>query len=445
MSAESSDRRRLGLGSATALVVASMIGAGVFTTSGFALADLGSPARVLVAWALGGVTAACGALCYGALGRAIPESGGEYTYLARTLHPLAGFLAGWISLLAGFTGPIAAAALGLQAYLDSSFELGFDSSLQLGGDPRWIGTAAIALAGLLHGLRLAPGVAAQNAVVVLKVALIAVFVGIGGWKLAARAPLVNEGAPPLDVPPFDLGSLAVSLVWISFAYSGWNAAAYVAGEVREPERNLPRALLGGTLLVTLAYLALNAVFVFAAPLEALAGKIEVGAIAAEALGGTGLRRFLTLIVALALFTSVSSMVMAGPRVYARMAADGVFPRLFDFQGEVPRLAVLLQVAAAIAVVWFAELRSLIGTIGFTLGLCAAAAVIGLVCLRLREGAERVPIPGWPLVPAVYLAMTLFASGYLIAREPEAAADGLEILAVGLVLYFVLRTRAAKPA
>ena len=432
MAAESSARRRLGLPSATALVVASMVGAGVFTTSGFALADLGSPGRVLLAWALGGVTAACGALCYGALGRAIPESGGEYTYLARTLHPLAGYLAGWVSLLAGFTGPIAAAALGLQLYLHSTFELD--------GDPRWIGTLAIALAGLLHGLRLAPGVVVQNAVVALKVALILVFVLLGAWKLGARAPL-----PPSEPPPFDLGALAVALVWISFAYSGWNAAAYVGGELRAAERTLPRALLLGTGLVSVLYLALNAVFVLAAPLEALAGKAEVGAIAAEALGGTALRRFLTLIVALALFTSVSSMVLSGPRVYARMAADGLFPRLFDFQGDVPRVAVLFQAAAAIAVVWFAELGRLIGTIGFTLGLCAAAAVVGLVRLRLREGAAKVPIPGWPLVPAVYLAMTLFASGYLVVREPEAAADGMEILALGLVLYFVSRAWAKRPA
>ena len=313
-----SPERRLGLASATALVVASMIGAGVFTTSGFALADLGSPGRVLLAWLVGGLTAACGALSYGALARAIPESGGEYTYLSRTLHPLAGFLAGWVSLLAGFTGPLAAAALGLQAYLGSTFELA--------GDPRWIGTSAILLAGALHGLRLRPGVVAQNGVVAIKLVLILVFVALGATKLSASA------VPAATDRPFDLGAFAVSLVWISFAYSGWNGATYVAGEVRDPERNLPLALLLGTAFVTAAYLALNAVFVFAAPLETLAGKAEVGAIAAEALGGVELRRFLTLIVALALFTSVSSLVMAGPRVYARMAADGVFPRFFGHSG-----------------------------------------------------------------------------------------------------------------
>ena len=401
-----------------------MIGAGVFTTSGFALADLGSPGRVLFAWALGGVAAACGALCYGALARALPESGGEYTYLARTLHPLAGFLAGWVSLLAGFSAPIAIAALGLQAYLGSS--------LSIGGDARWIASAAILAAGLLHGLKLTPGVVAQNATVALKLALIAVFVVLGAWRLPGHAPVQ---APARD---FELGALAVSLVWISFAYSGWNGAVYVGGEVRDPARNLPRALLFGTGIVTLAYLALNAVFVYAAPLATLAGKAEVGALAAEALGGPGLRRFLTAIVALALFTSVLSFVMAGPRVYAKMAEDGLFPRAFAFTGELPRLALALQVAAALLLVWLSELRALIGTVGFTLGLSAAATVVGLVRLRLREGPERVPIPGFPFTPAIHLALTLFASVFLVLREPRQALSGAALVGAGALLYLLRR-------
>jgi APA family basic amino acid/polyamine antiporter len=230
----------------------------------------------------------------------------------------------------------------------------------------------------------------------------------------------------------------VSLVWISFAYSGWNAATYVAGEVRDAARNLPRSLLAGTAVVTAAYLGLNAVFVHAAPLEALAGKAEIGAIAAEALGGSDLRRFLTLIVALALFTSVSSMVMAGPRVYARMARDGFLPRFFEFHGDVPGRAIVLQVAASIAVVWVAELRELIGTIGFTLGLCAAAAVVGCLRLRAREGADRVRVPGYPVVPFLFLATTVFGSAYLVVRRPGQALSGLAIVALGLLFARVFR-------
>ena len=181
--------RRLGLVSAAALVVANMVGTGVFTTSGFALADLGRPERVLLAWLVGGVLAMCGALSYGALARRIPESGGEYTFLSETVHPLAGFLAGWVSLLAGFTAPIAAAALALQAYVGDPF----------GPEvrPEWLGTGTILAAGLMHGLRLREGVLLQNTAVALKLVLIAGFVALGGWLLSARgtpdAPTGGDG------------------------------------------------------------------------------------------------------------------------------------------------------------------------------------------------------------------------------------------------------------
>lgn len=417
-------RRGLGLATAAFLVVGNMIGAGVFTTSGFAIADLRSRGALLLAWAVGGIAAACGALCYGALARAIPESGGEYTFLGRTIHPRAGTMAGWVSMTAGFTAPIAAAALGLQAYLVSTFPIAVDE--------RWVGSAAIALAAGLHGLRLAPGVVAQNAVVGLKLLLIGAFVVLG---VTARPGTAGDagGATRLDAGGLDLGAFAVTLVWISLAYSGWNAAVYVAGEVRDPARTVPRALLLGTGIVTLAYLALNAVFLSAAPLVDLAGKVEVGAIAAEALGGLGLKRLLTGIVALALFSSVSSMVMAGPRVYARMAEDGALPRAFARGLEVPGVAVLLQAGLAIGVVWVTGLRTLLSYSGLTLSLCAAATVVGLFRLRRRLGPAAVPVTGWPVVPVLYLAITLFAGGFMLSRRLPEAWFGLATLALGFVL------------
>ncbi len=420
--------RRVGLVSAAALVVGNMIGAGVFTTSGFALADLGRPEWVLLAWLVGGLLAMCGALSYGALARRIPESGGEYTFLSQTIHPLAGFVAGWISLLAGFTAPIAAAALGLQAYL-----VGSDAG---GMRPEWVGTSAILLVGLMHGVRLREGVVVQNLAVGLKLLAIAILVVFG----AARLPAQDLGAS--EAASFELGAFAVTLVWISFAYSGWNATVYVAGEVRDPERNLHRSLVLATSLVTLVYVALNAVFVFGAPVSALAGKAEVGAIAAQALGGTGLRRSVSALVALALFTSISAMVMAGPRVYARMAEDGLFPRVFKPGGEVPGKAVALQVGLAVLVVWYSDLAKLLGYIGFTLGLSAAATVCGLIALRIREGRERVPIPGYPWIPGLFVVVTLATAGFMVARQPGEAVAGLLTVAVGAVLYFAIPKRRA---
>lgn len=432
-------RRRLGPASAVALVVASMIGSGIFTTSGLLLEQLGTPLRVLAVWLAGGVVALCGALCYGALGRRFPESGGEYHLLRETVHPLAGFLAGWVSLLAGFTGPAAAAAIGLGLYLAPWFG---------GADWRLVASAAILLVVLLHAFRTGAGAVAQNLVVAVKVLLLAAFAAYGAVRIlgggAAAAPAA-AAAPP---PELDWGAVAVALVWVSFGYSGWNAAVYLAGELREPDRYLRRSLLLGAGLVTALYLALNAVFLAAAPAAELAGTYEVGAVAAEALGGPALAQAVRGLVALALFTSLSSLVMLGPRVYARMAEDGLFPRLFRYRGRAPAAAVALQGGLALGAVWFSELGTLLGYLGFTLGLSAAATVLGLVRRRRREGATALPVPGWPLVPALYLVVTLGASAYMAWREPLPSLLGLGTIALGLPLWWRLRrhaTAAAGPA
>ena len=405
-----------------------MIGAGVFTTSGFALADLGRPERVLAAWVVGGALATLGALCYGALARRMPTSGGEYLFLARIFHPLAGFLAGWVSLLAGFTAPIAAAALALQAYLSGA--------LPLDVRPEWMGTSAILLAGAMHGLRLRGGVRVQNVAVALKLAAIAVFIGLGALLLPER--IDAAAGPAAEIDPLAFG---VTLVWISFAYSGWNAAVYVAGEIRDPQRNLTRALWLATGCVTLLYLGLNAVFLYSAPVEALAGRADVGAVAAEALGGPALRRGLSALVALALFTSISSMVMAGPRVYAQMADDGLLPRGLAFGAEVPRAAIGLQVVLALAVLWTTGLVELLGYIGFTLGLSASATVIGLIALRRREGPARVPIPGYPWVPVLFSAGTLLIAAFMALRQPAQAGLGLFTVAAGVPVYYWMKRRS----
>lgn len=419
--------RRLGIPSASALVVANMIGAGVFTTSGFALADLGSREYVLLAWLIGGLIALCGALSYGGLARRFPESGGEYLFLSRMVHPLAGFLAGWVSLLAGFTAPIAAAALGLQAYIGHSFGPGIR--------PEWIGTLAIAAAGVIHGLRFREGVWLQNLAVALKLLLIFGFIAFGLSTLPERA---STTAPSVD---FAWGAFAVTLVWISFSYSGWNAAVYIAGEVRDPERSLHRSLLLGTSVVMVMYLGLNAVFVYSVPIEDLAGKVEVGAIAAHALGGASLERGVSLIVGLALFTSIWSMVMAGPRVYAKMAEDGLFPRFLKAEGRTPTAAIALQAGAAIVVVWLSGLAELLSYIGFTLGVSAAITVLALIFLRVREGKERVRVPGFPVIPIAFVVATLWAAGFMALREPTQAAAGLATALLGVPVYFWIRRNA----
>ena len=407
-----------------------MIGVGVFTTSGYLLADLGHPDVVLLAWVVGGIVALCGALSYGALARRMPESGGEYYFLSRTFHPLIGFLAGWISLLAGFTAPIAAAALALEAY--ARYALGIAAPTGL------IATATIAVAALMHGVRLNYGVSIQNLMVGLKLVLIIAFILFG----TSRLPATNSLDMVSFAESFDVGAFFAALVWISFAYSGWNATVYVAGEVRQPEHNLHRSLLLGTGIVMLMYIGLNFVFVNAAPHSELANRAEVGAIAARAIGGDTLQRAVSGLVTLALFTSVSAMLMAGPRVYARMADDGLFPRLFSSKGEVPAAAVALQALFATLVVWMSQLRELLGYIGFTLGLSTVLTVLALAWLRRQEGPDRVPIPLYPWAPIVFAVSTLLASGFLLVREPLEAILGLATVASGVPVYYMFRRMGA---
>ncbi len=409
-------QRSLGLTSATALVVANMIGAGVFTTSGFLLADLGSPLYVLLAWAVGGVQAALGAVCYGALARRIPESGGEYRILSRALHPAAGYVAGWLSLLVGFSAPLAAAA----------FAFGTYARPWLGGiSPAAAGSLLIAVFAAVHACEVRRGAQVQNGAVLLKVALIAAF---AAFSLAAGE------APPAEPPhPFPLAAFGVSLVWISFSYSGWNAAVYIAGEIRDPERTVPRSLILGTGLVTVLYLALNAAFVLAAPAAELAGRLEVGRIAARAVGGAVLEEAVAGLIALVLVSSVSSLVMAGPRVYAQMAADGYLPRRLAVVAGPPRAAIAVPAGRALFFLWSATFEALLTWIGFTLSLSTAAAVTALIVLKSREGA-KMEVPGWPFVPWLFLAGVAAMTVFTVAQRPLESLVGLATIAAGLAAW-----------
>src|SRR5690606_2418676 len=280
-----------------------------------------------------------------------------YLYLSRALHPLAGFIAGWISLLAGFTGAIAFAATALETYVVPEAQR-----------PDWLPTGAVAIAvvlacALLHALHVGWGAGVQNLLVAVKLVILALFVAIGVF--GGNNPPPSPEARQLATAPFSLTAFAMSMVWISLSYPGFNAAVYVAGEVREAERTVPRALLAGTVLVTVMYVLLNYVYLYAVPVERIWGKPDVAAAAAQSLGGETLSLLVRILIALGLLTSVSAMILSGPRVYAKMASDGLFPRLFHLQQGVPRLAIGLQAALAVIVIAMSTLRDLLSYLGFT--------------------------------------------------------------------------------
>ena len=415
--------KKLGLLSLTSLVVGNMIGAGVFTTSGFALADLHSPHWVMLGWLVGGVIALCGALSYGGLVRHLTESGGEYLFLSRVVHPLVGFLAGWISLLAGFTGATALAAVAFETYVADSRPLWMPAGS--------IAITAVVLFALLHGLRVTLGAASQNFIVILKLCLLVVFLFV-----AARGHLTTVVLPPLR-EPFSLLAFAGSLVWISLGYSGFNAAVYVAGEAREAADLVPRALWLGTLITMFFYLTLNAVFVYLPPLTVVTGQPDVAAAAAQALGGAWLAGFVRVIIALALCTSISAMMMAGPRVYARMAGDGLFPQWLRFKGEVPRAAIALQAALVIVVIAFSSLKGLLTYLGLTLSLCTALTIGTLFVLQRRAG-EKVKVAGYPFTPALYIVAVLCFALLSLRRNPWEMAGTAATVLSGLAVYALMK-------
>lgn len=422
----------LGLKTLTALVIANMVGAGVFTTSGFALADLGSPWRVLAAWIIGGLIALAGAASYGALARVVPESGGEYRYLSVNVHPAVGFVAGWVSLLAGFTGAIAFTALVFAEYV----------SLVTGGThASAIATIVIVAAAVLHAVKFHPGAWLQNIAVAAKLVFM-----LGLCVIAAMSTPwqglteVVEGV--YTPPPFSLAAFALSSVWISYSYLGFNAAVYLAGEVPSAQRLVPKALLIGTGLTALLYVALNAVFVLVPAYELVAGREDVATAAAVVLGGDWLAAAVRGLVALALFTSISAMIMIGPRVYARMAEDGLAPKVLDFAGETPTVAIAVQAALAVVVVHLAELRQLLSYLGFTLGLSSAAAVASLFLIARRKPELVEELTGYPWAPAIFVVFTLLFASLAASLNPgELLAAVLTVLS-GLLVYAVARRFSA---
>lgn len=421
-----------GLPTLAALVVTGMIGSGVFTTSGFALESLGSPAAVLAAWAVGGLVACCGAVAYGALAFRLPQSGGEYLYLSRSLHPFFGFLAGMVSLSAGFSGAIAFAALTAQAYAGPLLAL-----------PEWLppqafATAVVLACGLLHleAGRLAAG---------LNTALVAVkLLAIGGlivWGYAAIATGDAGPAEPGIAAELSVGSFALTVMWVMFSYTGFNEAVYIAAEARSPRRTVPLAVLLGTLLVTAIYLLLNDVFLRSAAPAVLAGQAEVAAVAAAALGGPSFEWWMRLAIVLSTLSAAAGMTMAGSRVVVAMADDGILPGwLAGARGR--SRAVLVQATLAVGLVQLATIRDLLGGLGVTLSLCSAltATTLFLPAGRAGGGAAAARASGVVLAAAgIYVAATLLFAVLMCLHDPWQLAGTVMIVVISSLVFVLFRT------
>jgi APA family basic amino acid/polyamine antiporter len=449
--AENGLERKLGLFPVTNIVIANMIGAGIFTTSGLLMSDLKDPLIMLGLWAVGGIIALCGALSYGELGAAIPRAGGEYAFLSRLFHPLFGFLSGWVSLFAGFSAPIAASAIGFSEYLTRAFPvlLGLSQS----GDPtggivvkKVISILVIFVFTLIHARGIEVGARVQNFLTLLKVALIVGLIVVGFSIGRGDLGHFAEGGGF----KFDFGgwkTVGLSLMWIMFAYSGWNASAYIGSEIKDPRKNLPRSLILGTGIVLALYLLLNVFYVYAVPPDKMKGVISIGGLAVGNLFGPSFERVLSVLIAVALFSSLSAFIILGPRVYYAMACDGCF---FPFAAavhpryKVPARSILLQGMIASLLVLFGTFDQILTYMGFSLGLFPILSVLGVFKLR-RQKASSYRMPGFPLVPLAYV----LAGGAILVlglfERPVESSVALGMAVIGVPFFFVFKSRRKRPA
>ncbi|MCJ2049746.1 amino acid permease [Methylobacterium sp. J-070] len=413
-----------------------MIGVGVFTSLGFQVTDIRSGFGLLLLWSIGGLVALCGAFSYAELATMFPRSSGEYNFLTRAYGPALGFMAGWLSATVGFAAPVALAAMAFGQYAKAFHPAA--PPFPLGLALIWSVTAI-----RLRGGRL--GETFQVGATLLKLLLIVAFIAAG---------LATGGGPPISFAPsaFDpaqvfTAGFAVSLVFVMYAYSGWNAATYIAGDLADPRYSLPRALLLGTGLVIVLYVGLNAVFLYTTPLDELAGRIDVAMISGRHVFGAEGGRVVGAMICVGLIPSVGAMMWIGPSVTATMGEDVPLLRLFArrTRGGVPRAAILLQCGVASLLLLTQSYEAVLEFIQFGLILCSFLAVLGLIKLRITRPDLPRPYRAWgyPVTPTIFLGVTLFMLAYLVAARPIQSLGGLGVLLLGLALYAVSRTHGRR--
>ena len=406
-----------------------MIGIGVFTSLGFQLAAIPSGFSILMLWIVGGAAALCGALAYAELAVAFPRSGGEYNFLSRIYHPALGFMAGWISATVGFAAPVALAAMAFGEYF---------AGVVPGAPPLFVGLAvawAVTLI-LLSGAKLSTTF--QNVSTLIKVALIAVFI-IAGFSVPEPQP-ISFLPQPGDIGHILSAPFAVSLVFVMYSYSGWNAATYIAGDVRTPERSIPVAMLVATLIVVLLYVLLNAVFLYTTPMAAMTGQLNVAQVAGEHIFGATGGRIVAGLICVGLVSAISAMMWIGPRVTVAMGEDFPLLSLFSQRSRsgVPTIALLFQISVVTVLLLTQSFETVLEFIQFSLTLCSFLAVLGVIVLRVTQPGLPRPYRVWayPLTPLVFLGVTGFMMYYLFSERPLQSLASLGLMASGLVLFFL---------
>ena len=423
-------KQRFGTLTAFAIVVGSMVGTGVFTSLGFQLAEFESGFALMFLWVLGGICAFCGAVSYCELASSIPRSGGEYTFLREAFHPSVGFIAGWISFTVGFSAPAALVAMTFGAYLEAS--LGWIN-------PKFASIGLIVVVTALHGYSHQSSGGFQTSFTIVKIALILLFCGTA-YMLATTVQQVSFVPQWTDLNLVLSGGFAVSLIYVNYAYAGWNATTYVTEEFNQPTRAINRALMAGTCTVLVLYLLLNGTFLTIAPADAMKGEVEVGFIAAKFAFGEIGAQLMSLMIAVILISTLSAMILAGPRVLSRIGND--YPVLGWLgrtnRHNVPAVAIATQSTLAITFILTGTFEDILVFAGLLLGVSAFSAVTASMWMRMRRGKPSgYLMPFYPLPPIVFLIVTGWAIGYTFVERVFEGVFAVVMIAIGGSLYLLV--------
>ena len=428
-------RRTIGFFTACGIVIANIIGTGIFTSLGFQIAGIQSGFALLMLWIVGGIAALCGALCYGELSAALPRSGGEYHFLSEIYHPAVGFMAGFVSATVGFAAPIALAAMAFGKYFQGVF--GFGSPVLLSFVLVWI-------IAIFHFGNLRLGSAFQNLWTIVKLLLIGALIG-AGFLIEQKQP-ISFLPRAADTMSIFSGAFAVSLVWVMYSYSGWNASSYIIGEVKQPQRNVPRSLLAGTIVVIAAYVLLNAVFLVSTPQSEMRGQLEVGLIAGKHIFGENGGRIVGAIICLGLISAISSMTWIGPRVTMSMGEDHWLLRFLGRKNRegVPGNAVIVQLLIVNLLLLTRSFELVVVYIQFALLFCSLLTVVGVIVLRATRPNISRPYRVWfyPGPPIIFAAITLWMMIYLLRSKTIESFAGLVTALAGFLLYFCAGKRVS---
>ena len=441
--------RRLGLFPVTNIVIANIIGAGIFTTTGYLMGFLQNSVVMLILWGIGGLIALCGAISFGELGAAFPEAGGEYVFISKLYSPMLGFLSGWSSLIVGFSAPIAASAIGFAKYFTWAFPqlqnwLMLNETLSSENFSRCLAILVIVGFSFVHSRGIVLGARVQNWLTLLKILLVVGLIIVG--LLLGDGSIQNvRSASPFQFSFDNWKAVGLSLMFIMFAYSGWNSATYIGSEIREPRKVIPRSLLISTLTVAVLYILLNLFFVYAVPASQMRNEPEIGGLAAGLAFGAIAETIVSLLISFALFSSLSAFIILGPRVYYKMASDGLFFQSvarINKKYKVPSNAIFLQAAIAIVLVLSGTFEQILTYMGFSLGIFPIIAVASNIKLR-RSKYQGLRLPGYPYVQVFFIVINLAILVLAYLERPIESSIAVLTALSGIPVYYWFHRKKVK--